>query len=234
MKTWVRILTQTTMLLVSSSLVLAQQPTVQERVLALKASLAASQAILKQYEWVETTVINLKGEEKSRQLNRCYHGADGVVQKIPVTTPPPPQQKRGLRGRIVAAKKEELTDYMKDAVALVKHYLPLDQARIQMARDAGKVSLTPLPNQRLRLTFTDYLKAGDNLALDIDLGNNRPLEAKVTTYLDSPKQPITLDVRFSALDNNATYVATVTLEAKAKNLKVDVQNSGYRRTGNQP
>jgi hypothetical protein len=37
-----------TMLLVSGSLALAQQPTAQERVEALKASLAASQAILKQ------------------------------------------------------------------------------------------------------------------------------------------------------------------------------------------
>ena len=43
---------------------------------------------------------------------------------------------------------------------------------------------------------------------------------------------MTLDVRFSTLDNNATYAATSVLEAKAKKLKVDVQNSGYRRTTN--
>ena len=87
-KTLYHFLTPTVVLLVSGSLVLAQQPTAQERVAALKASLAASQAILKQYEWVETTVVSLKGEEKSRLLNRCYHGADGKVQKVPVTTPP--------------------------------------------------------------------------------------------------------------------------------------------------
>ena len=55
----------------------------------LKVSLVLSRAVLKQYEWVETTVISLKGEEKSRQLNRCYHGADGGVMKVPLTTPPP-------------------------------------------------------------------------------------------------------------------------------------------------
>ena len=43
-----RILIPTVLLLVSASLVLAQQPSAQERVVALKASLAASQAILKQ------------------------------------------------------------------------------------------------------------------------------------------------------------------------------------------
>jgi len=219
-------------LLVSGSLVVGQQPTVQERVVALKASLAASQAILKQYEWVETTVVSLKGEEKSRQMSRCYHGADGKVQKIPLTAPPPEKKRRGLRGRIAETKKEELTDYMKEAVALVKQYVPPDQARIQAARDAGKVSVTPLPGQRTRLTFAGYFKPGDSLALDVNLANNRPLEAKVSTYLDSQKEPVTLDVRFGTLDNGATYASTAVLEAKAKNLTVKVENSGYRRAAN--
>ena len=231
MKTYLRVLTQSAVLLVSGSLVFAQQPTVQERVAALKASLAASQAVLKQYEWVETTVVSLKGEEKSRQMDRCYYGADGKVQKIPLTTPPPEKKKRGLRGRIAEAKKEEMTDYMKEAVALVKLYIPPDQARIQAAKEAGKVTVQPLPGQRVRLTFADYVKPGDSLALDLDLGSNRPLAAKVSTYLDSQKEPVTLDVQFGTLQNNATYASTIMLEAKAKNLTVNVQNSGYRKAG---
>jgi hypothetical protein len=118
---------------------------------------------------------------------------------------------------------------MKEAVELVKLYLPPDPARIQAAKDAGRVALQPLPNQRIRLTFSDYLKAGDALALEVDLASNRPLEAKVSTYLDSEKQPVTLDVRFGTLDNNATYSSSVALDAKGKNLKVNVEHSGYRR-----
>jgi hypothetical protein len=228
MKTSFKLLTQAALLILPVSLALAQQPSVQERVVALKASLAASQAILKPYEWVETTVISLKGEEKSRQLNRCYHGADGKVQKIPLTTPPPQKKKRGLRGKIAEAKTEELTDYMKEAVALVKLYMPPEPVLIQAAKDAGRVNLQPQPG-RVQLTFASYLKPGDSLALDVDLANNRPLEAKVSTYLDSQKEPVTLDVRFSTLDNNATYASTIVLEAKGKHLTVNVQNSGYRR-----
>jgi hypothetical protein len=227
-----KIVIPTTLLLISGSLALAQQPTAQERVVALKASLAASQAILKQYEYVETTVISLKGEEKSRQMNRCYHGADGKVQKVPLTTPPPEEKKRGLRGKIVEAKKEEMTDYMKSAVALVKQYVPPDQAKIQAAKDAGKVSVSPQAGQRVRLTFADYVKPGDSLVLELDLASNRPLEAKVSSYLDSKDDAVTLDVRFSTLDNNATYASTIALDAKAKNLAVNVENSGYRPTGN--
>jgi len=103
---------------------LAQTPSVAERVVALKASLAASQIILKQYEWIETTVVSLKGEEKSRKQERCYYGADGGVQKVPLAAPAPAPKKRGLRGRIAEKKKEELTDYMKAAITLVKSYVP--------------------------------------------------------------------------------------------------------------
>lgn len=220
------------LLILPFSLALAQQPTAQDRVAALKASLAASEATLKQYEWVETTVVSVKGEEKSRQMNRCYHGADGKVQKVPLTAPPPEEKKRGLRGKIVESKKEEMTDYMKDAVALVKQYVPPTPVLIQKAKDAGKLSVSPVPGQRAQLTFADYLKPGDSFALGLDLAGNRPVEAKVTTYLDSKDDAVTLDVRFSTLDNNATYASSITLDAKAKNLSVSVQNSGYRKSGN--
>jgi hypothetical protein len=229
MTTTLKLVTQTALLILPFNLIVAQQPTPQERVVALKASLAASQAILKQYEWVETTVVSLKGEEKSRQMNRCYYGADGKVQKIPLTTPPPAEKKRGLRGRIAEAKKEELTDFMKDAVALVKQYTPPEPVLIQRAKDAGKVTVQPLPGQKARLTFSDYLKPGDSFALILDLGNNRPVEAKVSSYLDSQEDAVALDVKFKTLDNNATYAAQTMLNAPTKHLSVTVVNSGYRR-----
>jgi hypothetical protein len=113
--------TLTALLLAGSgaSIAQAQQPSVPERVEALKASLVASQAILKQYEWIETTVVSVKGEEKSRKQERCYFGADGGLQKVEVNeseSARPP----GLRGRLAERKKEELTDYMQRAVGLVK------------------------------------------------------------------------------------------------------------------
>ena len=212
---------------------LAQQPSAAERAALLKATMQASQGVLKQYEWVETTVISLKGEEKSRKQERCYYGADGGVQKIELTASPAPEKKRGLRGKIVEKKTEELTDYMKQAVALVTTYVPPSPARIQAAKDAGKVSIEVLdPGKRARLNFRDYEKPGDNLGVEVDLTNNRPLGVKVSSYLEDAKDKVTLDVRMGQLNDGTTYPSNVTLEAKAKNLKVTVQNSGYRKTSN--
>jgi hypothetical protein len=150
--------TQTALALLLSALVVpatAQQPpSAAERAAALKATMAASQSVLKHYEWVETVVVSVKGEEKSHQMNRCYHGADGGVQKIPLTTPPPAEKKRGLRGKIIENKKEEMTDYMKSAVGLVKSYVPPSPALIQAAKDKGNVSMDIVePGKRARLNF---------------------------------------------------------------------------------
>ena len=206
----------------------------QEQAAALKASLAASQAVLRQHEWIETTIVRLKGEEKSRLENRCYYGADGQLQKVPVAAPAAPQgrKKRGLRGAIIENKKEELADYMKAAVALVKEYVPPDQARIQAAKDAGRVSLQPMPGagQRMWLSFADFVKPGDRLAVDLSLATSQVLGVRVSSYLASAAEPVTLNVTFATFtDGKTSYAKTSVLDAPAKNLQVEIQNSGYRK-----
>jgi hypothetical protein len=219
-------------LLLTPTTVKSQSPEIQQRIAALKQSVARDQQNLRQYEWIETTVISLKGEEKSRQQKRCYYGAEGSLQKVAVSTSPPPDKKRGLRGHIAKNKKEELTDYMKQAVALVKTYVPPDPARIQAVKDAGKVSLDmPGAGKGARVNFHDYAKPGDVLSVEVDPASNRLMGLTVATYLDGPKDAVTLDVRFSTLQDGTGYPASEVLVAKAKDLSVNITNSGYRKAG---
>jgi hypothetical protein len=216
-----------------SSIAQAQtpQPSMQERVAAIKASFATSQANLRSYEWIETTVVSLKGEEKSRKQQRCYYGADGVLQKIVIDASPTAAPKRGLRGAIVANKKAELTDYMQSAVALVKSYLPPDPARMQAATNSGKTSIQVLePGKRVQVNFRDYQKAGDNLAITINVANNVIAGVGVSSYLKSAADAVTLDASMGQLADGTIYTSNIVLNAPAKNITVNVQNTGYRRT----
>jgi hypothetical protein len=211
----------------------AQTPqlSVPDRVAALKTNLAVSQANLRQYEWIETTIVSLNGEEKSRKQQRCYYGADGVLQKVVVEASPTPEKKFGLRGRIIANKTAELTTYMQSAVSLVKSYVPPDPARIQAAKDAGNVSIDVLaPRQSARINFRDFQKPGDNLGVGIDIATNRVSGLTVASYLDSPSDAVTMTASMAQLDDGTTYTNAITLNAVAKNLTVTVENSGYRKT----
>jgi hypothetical protein len=233
MKTTLPVIIACTALVLTSVSGLAQGQSAAERAAALKASLAVSQIVLKHYEWVETTIVSVKGEEKSRQVNRCYYGADGGVQKVPLTTLPPAAKKRGLRGKIIENKKEEMTDYMKNAVALVKAYVPPNPQLIQVAKENGKVSMDIVqPGKRVRLNFRDYLKPGDTLSVDLDLTSNHMLGLTVKSYLETKSDAVNLEARLAALADGTTYPDLITLEAPAKKIKVQVDNSGYRKTGN--
>jgi hypothetical protein len=201
-----------------------------EKVAAVKASLAGSHAILRGYEWTETTTISLKGEEKAQTVKRCFYGPDGKVQKVPITAPPEQAAKRGIRGRIVEKKKEELTEYMKEAVELVKAYVPPDPERLRAAEAEGKLTIQPVPGgNKARLTFKDYLKKGDSLGIDLDTKDNRLAGVEVATYMDSDKEPVTMTARFDTMQASIVYPAKIVLDAKGKHLNVTVENSGYRK-----
>ena len=209
----------------------AQTP--QQRAANLQQWLKASQVQLRGYEWIETTVVAKGGEEKSRKQQRCYYGADGTLQKLPIEQGDADTGRDGRLGRRVKeAAREEMTDYMQKAVQLVHAYVPPDAARIQQAAAAGKVSVDVLePGRRVRLVFKDYLKPGDQLATEIELPTNRLLGINVQSYLDAPSDAVLLDADLGLLPDGTIYTARTVLEAKAKDLTVTVENTGYRKAG---
>src|SRR4051812_32180937 len=104
----------------------------QAKIAEIKASLAANAAVLRQYTWQETTEISLKGDVKSKTQNACNYGADGKVQKKLVSAPPEKKKDapRGLKGKIVENKVEDIKDYMESTANLIKLYVPPDPAKM--------------------------------------------------------------------------------------------------------
>jgi len=210
----------------------SQEQTAAKRVAALKATLEASKIVLRQYEWIQTTVVRVNGDEKSRKQERCYYGADGKLQKVLLSqSAPPPRQRGPLRRRIAQRKQEEMTEYMQSAVKLVKSYMPLSPAKIQLVKDLGGVSVEVLdPGKRARLNLRGYEKSGDKLSVEVDLSNNHPLSAEIATYMDEPSEIVTLNARMGRLNDGTTYPSEITLNAPEKNLTVTVENSGYKKS----
>jgi len=213
------------------SLISAAQapPTVEQRVVALKQSIAESQARLRRYEWIETTIINVKGEEKDRKQQRCYYGVDGTLQKVMLSeekaTPPGGGR---LKRHIVANKTADMKEYMESAANLIHRYVPPSPADIDSAKKREKVALRPGAGGRVRLEFTDYLQQGDLMAVDVDASANALLGLNVNTYLEKAEDAVTLKVEFAALPDGASYNPQITLDAQAKQITVVIQNSGHR------
>ena len=222
--------------LCGDGLVAQGAPTPDQMVAALKTNLQESQKQLRQYQWIETTIISLKGEEKARKQSQVYYAADGTLTNIPVGGAPAaqPAEPKGGRGggrlkeKVVENKKDEMKDYMDQAVKLIQQYVPPKPDQIQKAKDAGHMTVQPPDQGRVRVEFKEFVQPGDLLALDVDAKASKLAAVSVKTYIEKPEDAVTLDVRYATLPDGTSYIAQTTLEAAAKNIKVVVQNSGHR------
>jgi hypothetical protein len=218
------------------------QQGMQEKIAALKQSIAQHQAALRQYTWTESTEISLKGEVKKREQKQCHYGPDGKVVKTPIQSGDQAQQqqqaeggrRRGgrLKEAVVEHKVGELKDYMEQVAALVHEYVPPDPQRIQGAVEAGSVSIQP-PSQGIStITIRDYLKAGDSVTLGFNPSAKKIRSYNVQTFLKNPKDdPVTLNVTFASLPDGTNYAQQTVLDAPGKKIQVKVINSGYAKTG---
>lgn len=140
---------------------------------------------------------------------------------------------RGIRGRVVENKTEEMDEYVKKALALVKQYVPPDPQRLQAVKDKGTQKIEVLDNaSRLRAEFPAYLKAGDALVVDVDPKADRIKGVSVSSYIeDDTKDVVKLDVAFGTFQDGTVYPAKIVMHGKTKKLDVVIENTGHRKSG---
>jgi hypothetical protein len=205
---------------------------IQEKLAAVKQSVAENQQKLHGYQWTETTQLALKGDPKPPSQASCMYGPDGKVQKTPLTAPPPPPSGGRMKQKVIANKKEEMKDYMGQVKVLLAKYVPPDPQSMQQAFGSGKVSLVPNPSSGVtQMVFKDYAQPGDQMTLSFDTAAKKISTVKVDTYLDDPKDVVTLAVQFASLPDNTNYVQQTVLDATAKKIVVTTTNSDYKPIG---
>ena len=218
--------------------VLAQTPGGAERVAALKQALAQNKAALKQYQWIETTVITLKGEEKKQERKQCVYASDGSVTKtaLPGASSAQPQQaqqssrRRGggaVKKAIVSNKIDDMKEYMEKVKALVQDYVPPDPAKIQAVQQAGNMAM-----EGTTLTLKDYVKPGDSMAIGLDPKGTAIQTFNLKSYVEKPKDDdVTMSVTYATLPDGTSYPQRTVLDVAAKKIGVTITNSDYRKLG---
>ena len=201
----------------------------QQRLAAVMQSVAANQQALRSYTWLEKTELSLKGEVKATKVDSCRYGPDGKVQKTPVVQPPPPEKKRGLRGKIVASKTEEMKEELEATVGLIQQYVPPDSGLIQVVINAGTASIGQAGPDLLAFNFPGYAKQGDALTITFDKGVTGLRQIDVRTWLDKPEEPATLRVVMQSMPNGISFPGSIVLSIPASKIEVRITKSNYQR-----
>src|SRR6185295_12387878 len=206
------------------------QADTKELITMIRKNLTDSKANIKNYEWLETTTIFLKGEQKSVKQNQCYYSVDGKLTKVETGGGTEAKTKGGIRGKVAANKKEDMADYIKAAIEKIQTYLPPDAAKLQQIYSAGEATIQVLePGKKFKISFPDYNEKGDMLSISIDKANQKLMSVDVSTYIDDPDKKVVFNVTYSDLPDGTQYANSTTLDAQAKSLKIVIVNSGYKK-----
>jgi hypothetical protein len=212
----------------------AQNPALQQKVAELKQAAAQNKQLLAQYTWQEQVTISLKGEQKKQEHFQVRLGPDGKAQKQSLDPPPQPQSDSGggRRGRVkehvIEKKTEEYKDYADQIKALIQQYVPPEKNLIEQAQQQGNIALSSAGAGQYALAIKNYVKPGDNMTLVLDAAQKNLVSISINTYLNDPKNAVTVSVQFSQMPGGPNHVSTQTINGVSKQLTIAIQNSNYQ------
>jgi hypothetical protein len=208
----------------------AQNPELQERVAEVKEAAARNKQALAQYTWVEQVNISLKGELKKQERFQVRLGPDGKPQKTSLD--PPPEEPSGgrLKKHIVEKKKEEYKEYADKMKTLAQQYVPPEKDLLEQAYQQGNILIGPVAGnpEVVQLVIKNYLKPGDSMTLMFDKTQKALVQVQIASYMDDPKDAMTLKVTFTREPNGPSHVSGVVIDGASKQLNVATQNSNYQ------
>ncbi|HET6463367.1 MAG TPA: hypothetical protein VFH33_06160 [Candidatus Krumholzibacteria bacterium] len=206
----------------------ASTPT-DENFAAIRQSLEESRHNLRSYHWKETIVVSHNGEDKSTLMNSCVYDASGKVVRTPEPVPASAPM-NGVRGATPSAEKASLQAYEHSAVALLRSYVPPDPAKLRKCWQAGRMTTNVIEaGHRVKLSFKDYEKPGDEMMLEVNPASHQVLSVAVNSFLASAKDAVTMNADMASLPDGTSYPSKVQLNTPAKQMGLTVTNSDYQK-----
>jgi hypothetical protein len=207
----------------------AQNPQLEEKVMALKQHQEINKQKLAQYTWQETETISIKGNVKDTKVYRIQM-VNGQQQKTEISDQK--AQQGGHEGRVkehvIEKKKEEYQEYAQQIGTLAKQYTTPNPQLLMQAKQAGNISLQP-GGGTVSLVVKNYVKQGDSMTFTIDPQSKQLQNVRVSSYLNDPSDAVTISAEFAQLPDGTNHVASTLINGVSKQLTVNQQNSNYQK-----
>ena len=213
----------------STSPATAQNPQMADKLMAIKQAQETNKQKLAQYTWQETETISIKGDVKDTKVYQVRM-VNGQPQKTEISNQK--AQSGGRQGRVkehvIEKKTEEYQQYGQQIGALAKQYTTPNPEALMQAKQAGNISIQP-GGGTVSLVIKNYVKQGDSMTMTINEQTHSPVSVQVNSYLNDPKDAVTISAQFAQLPDGTNHVATTTIDGVSKHLTVNEQNSNYQK-----
>ena len=207
----------------------AQNPEVDQKLMAIKDAMAANKQKLAQYTWTETETISLKGDVKDTKTYQVQM-VNGQQQKTLLNNQKAQSGGREgrLKERVVEKKTEEFQQYGQAIGALAKQYTTPDPGRLMQAKQQGNLSLQP-GQGTVSLVIKNFVKPNDQVTITISEQTHAPSAMQIQSYLNDPSDAVSISAQFAQLPDGTNHVAQMTINGVSKQLTVNEVNSNYAK-----
>jgi hypothetical protein len=205
----------------------AQNPEVEQKMMAIRQASAANKQKLAMYSWQETETISIKGNVKDTKIYQV-HMMGGQQQKVLLEDAKSAAPSGGrMKQRVVANKTEEYEEYGQSIGALAKQYTTPNPELLMQAKQAGNVSFQPGAGA-ISLVIKNYLKPGDSVTMTLSEQTHAPLSVQINSYLTDPSDVVTISAQFAQLPDGTNHVTTTNIDGVSKQLTINEQNANYQ------
>jgi len=208
----------------------AQNPQVEQKLMAIKQNMAKNKQQLAQYRWTETETISIKGNVKDTKTYQVQM-VNGQQQKTEINDQKA-QSGGGREGRlkqhVVEKKTDEYKEYGQSIGALAKQYTTPDPDRLMQAKQQGNVSLVP-GSGTLQLVIKSFVKPNDQVTFTISEQTKAPVSVQINSYLNDPSDKVMISAQFAQLPDGTNHVTSMTINGEQKQLVINEQNSNYQK-----
>jgi hypothetical protein len=207
----------------------AQNQQMADKLMAIKTAQDANKAKLAQYTWTETETIGIKGSTKDTKVYQVsiVNGQQQKTQVANEAAQPSGRQGR-LKEHVVDKKKQEYQEYGQSIAALAKQYTTPNGQALMAAKQAGNISIVP-GSGTVNLVIKNYVKQGDSMTMTVSEQTHSPVSVQVNSYLNDPKDAVTINAQFAQLPDGTNHVATTAIDGVSKQLTVNDVNSNYQK-----
>ena len=215
--------------LLNGAIATAQSPQMVDKLMAIKTAMDTNKQRLAHYTWQETETISIKEEVKDTKVYQVQM-VNGQQQKTLVNNEQAQSGGREgrLKERIIEKKTEEYEQYGQQIGALAKQYTAPNPEALMQAKQAGNISLQ-LGASTVSLVIKNYVKPGDSMTMTISEQTHSPVSVQVNSYLNDPKDAVTINAQFAQLPDGTNHVASTLINGVSKELTVNEVNSNYQK-----
>jgi hypothetical protein len=190
--------------------------------------MAQNTQALRDYSWKMRTELKMGGESKVTSLFQIRFDMSGQMQKTLISAPPEPKKARGIKGKKIKQKQEEIKALVEAlSMTALAYILPKPDQFQRFLQTANAWQGQGGTSGSTRLEGTGFAKPKDHVNLYVNSTTRDFQKMSATTDLEG--NPVKIQADYRDMQNGPTYLAKMTLDYPEAGVQLIVENFDYMR-----